>query len=148
MTSSGVHRSGSGAARSVRRAVALGFGLGALLGALAQRTHFCVMGAISDAALLGERARLRQWVLAIAVALLGFNAMVAMGWLSPAQTIYGGRQLLWLSQPVGGLVDGCRDAGLLVLSAGEKVLRLTPPLVVGEAECDRALEILDRVLPP
>jgi acetylornithine/N-succinyldiaminopimelate aminotransferase len=46
------------------------------------------------------------------------------------------------------LVDGCRDAGLLVLSAGERVLRLTPPLVVGEAECDRALEILDRVLPP
>jgi acetylornithine/N-succinyldiaminopimelate aminotransferase len=53
-----------------------------------------------------------------------------------------------LTQPVGPLVDACREAGLLVLSAGEKVLRLTPPLVVGEAECDRALEIIDRVLPP
>jgi acetylornithine/succinyldiaminopimelate/putrescine aminotransferase len=53
-----------------------------------------------------------------------------------------------LSQPVTPLVDACRDAGLLVLSAGEKVLRLTPPLIVAEAECDRALEIIDRVLPP
>jgi predicted acetylornithine/succinylornithine family transaminase len=53
-----------------------------------------------------------------------------------------------LSQAVGPLVDACREAGLLVLSAGEKVLRLTPPLIVGEAECDRALEIIDRVLPP
>ena len=53
-----------------------------------------------------------------------------------------------LTQAVGPLVDACREAGLLVLSAGERVLRLTPPLVVAEAECDRALEIIDRVLPP
>ena len=53
-----------------------------------------------------------------------------------------------LTQAAGPLVDACREAGLLVLSAGEKVLRLTPPLIVGEAECDRALEIIDRVLPP
>ena len=53
-----------------------------------------------------------------------------------------------LTQAVGPLVDACREAGLLVLSAGERVLRLTPPLIVGEAECDRALEIIDRVLPP
>ena len=39
-------------------------------------------------------------------------------------------------------VDACRDAGLLVLTAGERVLRLAPALVVGEAECDRALAIL------
>ncbi len=69
----------------------------------------------------------------------------------PAVRAVRGRGLLIgveLTQPVGALVDACRDAGLLVLSAGEKVLRLTPPLVVGEAECDRALEIIDRVLPP
>ena len=53
-----------------------------------------------------------------------------------------------LSQAAGPLVDACREAGLLVLSAGDKVLRLTPPLIVGEPECDRALEIIDRVLPP
>jgi predicted acetylornithine/succinylornithine family transaminase len=69
----------------------------------------------------------------------------------PAVRAVRGRGLLIgveLTQPVSAIVDACRDAGLLVLSAGEKVLRLTPPLVVGEAECDRALEIIDRVLPP
>jgi acetylornithine/succinyldiaminopimelate/putrescine aminotransferase len=33
-----------------------------------------------------------------------------------------------------------------VLVAGEKVLRLTPPLVVGEAHVDRAVETIERVL--
>ena len=69
----------------------------------------------------------------------------------PAVKQVRGRGLLIgveLTQAVGPLVDACRESGLLVLSAGEKVLRLTPPLVVGEAECDRALEIIDRVLPP
>lgn len=89
-----------------QQVLALGFGLGALLGALAQRTQFCVMGAISDATLLGEQARLRQWVLAIAVALVGFNLLVAAGWVSAAQTVYGARPLLWLSHPVGGLLFG------------------------------------------
>ncbi len=51
-----------------------------------------------------------------------------------------------LSVPVAPLVDACREAGLLVLSAGEKVLRLTPPLIVEERECDRALEIVARAL--
>ncbi len=46
------------------------------------------------------------------------------------------------------LVDACRDAGLLVLTAGERVLRLAPALIVGEAECDRALAILENALAP
>src|SRR5436190_6269842 len=69
----------------------------------------------------------------------------------PAVREVRGRGLLIgveLTQAAGPLVDACREAGLLVLSAGEKVLRLTPPLIVGEPECDRALEIIDRVLPP
>jgi acetylornithine/N-succinyldiaminopimelate aminotransferase len=51
-----------------------------------------------------------------------------------------------LSRMVGPLVDACREAGLLVLSAGEQVLRLAPPLIVEERECDRALGIIDAVL--
>jgi predicted acetylornithine/succinylornithine family transaminase len=69
----------------------------------------------------------------------------------PAVRDVRGRGLLIgieLTQPVAPLVDACREAGLLVLSAGERVLRLTPPLIVGEPECDHALEIIDRVLPP
>jgi acetylornithine/N-succinyldiaminopimelate aminotransferase len=44
------------------------------------------------------------------------------------------------------VVDACRDAGLLVLTAGADVLRLLPPLVVTEDEVDEALEILASVL--
>jgi acetylornithine/succinyldiaminopimelate/putrescine aminotransferase len=51
-----------------------------------------------------------------------------------------------LSRPAGPLVDACREAGLLVLSAGEQVLRLAPPLIVTDADCDRALGIIDAAL--
>jgi 4-aminobutyrate aminotransferase-like enzyme len=43
-------------------------------------------------------------------------------------------------------MDACREAGLLVLTAGDKVLRLAPPLVVESADCRRALDILGDVL--
>ena len=37
----------------------------------------------------------------------------------------------------------CRDAGLLVITAGKgDVLRLLPPLVVTEEEVERAVEII------
>jgi predicted acetylornithine/succinylornithine family transaminase len=67
----------------------------------------------------------------------------------PAVREVRGRGLLIgmeLDRPVGPLVDSCRDAGLLVLTAGERVLRLAPPLIVSEAECDHALETLERVM--
>jgi len=51
-----------------------------------------------------------------------------------------------LDRPAAPVVDACRDAGLLVLTAGERVLRLTPPLIVDEGHCDRALEILDAAM--
>lgn len=37
-------------------------------------------------------------------------------------------------------------AGLIVVGASDNVLRLLPPLIVGEAECDEAIGILDSVL--
>jgi acetylornithine/N-succinyldiaminopimelate aminotransferase len=54
-----------------------------------------------------------------------------------------------LDREVGPVVDACRAQGLLVLTAGPSpgVLRLLPPLVVSETEVDRALAILDDVLP-
>ena len=51
-----------------------------------------------------------------------------------------------LALPAAPVVDACREAGLLALTAGDMVLRLVPPLVVDEGACDRALSILDRVL--
>jgi acetylornithine/N-succinyldiaminopimelate aminotransferase len=67
----------------------------------------------------------------------------------PAITAIRGKGLLVgvdLDRPAGEVVAGCRAQGLLVLTAGDKILRLTPPLIIEEADVDRALTILARVL--
>jgi acetylornithine/succinyldiaminopimelate/putrescine aminotransferase len=51
-----------------------------------------------------------------------------------------------LSTPAAPIVDACREAGLLVLSAGEKVVRLVPPLIVESADIRRAIDVLNTVL--
>ncbi len=43
------------------------------------------------------------------------------------------------------VVDAAREHGLLVLTAGENVVRLAPPLTVTAGDVDEALEILDRI---
>ncbi len=48
--------------------------------------------------------------------------------------------------PAGTVVDACRDRGLLVLSAGDDVVRLAPPLVVDAEDVAEALGILADVL--
>ena len=67
----------------------------------------------------------------------------------PAVRSVRGRGLLVgaeLDRQAGPVVDACRDEGLLVLSAGPDVLRLTPPLVVNADEVTQALETIERVL--
>jgi len=67
----------------------------------------------------------------------------------PAVRAVRGRGLLVgaeLDRPAGPVVDACRDQGLLVLSAGPSVLRLTPPLVVSADEVGQALETIESVL--
>jgi acetylornithine/N-succinyldiaminopimelate aminotransferase len=67
----------------------------------------------------------------------------------PAVRSVRGRGLLvgaQLDRPVGPVVDACRDQGLLVLSAGPDVLRLTPPLVVSADEVAQALLTIESVL--
>jgi acetylornithine aminotransferase len=51
-----------------------------------------------------------------------------------------------LAKPAAPIMDACREHGLLVLTAGEKVVRLAPPLVAQPGEIARALEILKDVL--
>ncbi len=51
-----------------------------------------------------------------------------------------------VGRPAGQVVADCFEHGLLTTSAGERVLRLTPPLTVSAAEVDEALAILAGVL--
>jgi uncharacterized protein len=97
-----------------------GFALGAGFGAIAQRTHFCTMGAVADIVHMGDWTRMRMWALAMGVAMLGFNAMVALGWVQAGHSVYAGPRLLWLSNLLGGLVFGL---GMVLASGcGSKTL--------------------------
>ncbi len=82
------------------------FALAVAFGAIAQRTHFCTMGALADIVSMGSTMRLRMWAVAIAVALAGFNAMVGLGWVEAGKSVYAGERVLWLSALVGGLMFG------------------------------------------
>ncbi|MGL5876900.1 MAG: aminotransferase class III-fold pyridoxal phosphate-dependent enzyme, partial [Xenococcaceae cyanobacterium] len=44
------------------------------------------------------------------------------------------------------IVKAAMQEGLLIAPAGTKVLRFVPPLIVSEAEVDRAAEILEKVI--
>ena len=102
------------------------FGLGLLFGAIAQRTHFCTMGAVADIVNIGDWSRMRMWALAIGVAMLGFNAMVALGWVDAGKSIYAAPRLTWLSAIVGGamfgfgmvLASGCGSKTLVRIGGG------------------------------
>lgn len=82
------------------------FILAALFGAIAQRTHFCTMGAVSDIVNMGDWTRMRMWGLAIGVAMIGFYGLAAGGLIDPAKTIYASNRFIWLSALVGGLLFG------------------------------------------
>ncbi len=82
------------------------FALTFLFGAILQRTHFCTMGAVSDAVNIGDWSRLRMWALAIGVAMIGTGVLGWAGWIDPAKTIYTASRLQWLSALVGGLMFG------------------------------------------
>ena len=67
----------------------------------------------------------------------------------PAVREVRGRGLLvaaLLDRDAAGVVDACREHGLLVVTAGPDILRLLPPLVVTEAEVEEALAVLREVL--
>ena len=44
----------------------------------------------------------------------------------------------------GDLVSAAREAGLLTVPAGDNVVRLVPPLIIGDAEVETALAMIDR----
>ena len=51
-----------------------------------------------------------------------------------------------IGRPAGDVVADCLERGLLVGTAGETALRLTPPLTITADELERGLSILEKVL--
>lgn len=89
------------------RAVAwLGFILAFIFGYVGNKTHFCTMGAVSDIVNMNHWDRMRAWLLAIAVAIIGTSLLVYGGQIDIGKTIYTGSNFYWLAALVGGLTFG------------------------------------------
>ncbi len=114
--------------------------LGLATGWLIERTHFCTMGAISDAYLFGSWRRLRTWCLAVATALLLTQFLAASGIVPLAETFYLAPRLEPLGRFVGGvafgigmvLAGGCASRNLVRLGGGS-LKALVVVLVLGLA---------------
>lgn len=84
----------------------LGFVLAFIFGYVGNKTHFCTMGAVSDIVNMNHWDRMRAWLLAIAVAIIGTSVLVYTGNLDVSKTIYTGSNFYWLAALVGGLTFG------------------------------------------
>jgi hypothetical protein len=85
-----------------------------------QSTHFCTLGAVADWVNMGDLTRMRMWLFAIAVAIIGTGALAATGLIDLSRSLYTGPKLLWLSNLTGGL---CFGVGMVLASGcGSKTL--------------------------
>ena len=90
----------------VYRVAALGFAIGIVFGAVANKTNFCTMGAVSDWVNIGSKDRLRAWLLAIGIAILATQFMNATGVIDVGQAIYLTPNFGWLGYILGGTIFG------------------------------------------
>jgi hypothetical protein len=80
-----------------------------VLGAVANKTNFCTMGAVSDWVNMGDKRRLRAWLLAIGVALIGVMILEYTGKViidSTAFPPYRTAGFAWLRYVLGGVLFG------------------------------------------
>ena len=102
------------------------FALAFVFGAVGNKTNFCTMGAVSDWVNMGDLNRMRMWLLAIGVAILGANGLQLAGVVDLSKSIYPGPNFTWLSYLVGGflfgvgmtLASGCGSKTLIRIGAG------------------------------
>jgi uncharacterized membrane protein YedE/YeeE len=103
-----------------------GFVLAFIFGAVANRTNFCTMGAVSDIVNMGSWGRMRMWLLAIAVAILGTHALQLAGLIDLSKSFYVRSNVTWLSYLLGGFLfgvgmtlgSGCGSKTLVRLGGG------------------------------
>jgi hypothetical protein len=103
-----------------------GFVLAFVFGAVANKTNFCTMGAISDVVNMGHWGRMRMWLLAIAVAMIGTNLLHYFGLVDIAKSVYQRPSIPWLSMLLGGalfgvgmtIAAGCTNKNLIRVGGG------------------------------
>jgi len=97
-----------------------------LLGGIMQYTSFCTMGAIADLFVMSNLSRLRQWSLAIGIAIIGVMLLSSFGLIDISKSIYTSSKLMYLSILVGStlfglgmvLASGCGSKTLVRIGGG------------------------------
>ncbi len=105
-----------------------------VMGAVAVKTNFCTMGAVSDAVNIGDTGRLRAWLFATAIAILGVMGLQLAGISDFSVTTsgetavppYRTAMFAWPRYLVGGLLfgigmtlgSGCGNKNLLRVGGG------------------------------
>jgi len=110
----------------VYRVAMLAFLLGIIFGAVVNKTNFCTMGAISDWVNMGNKDRLRAWLLAIGIAILATQAMHYKGIIDVSEAMYLTPNFGWLGYLLGGflfgvgmtLASGCGQRTLVRVGGG------------------------------
>jgi uncharacterized protein len=102
------------------------FALSFVFGAVAQRSNYCTMGAISDIANFGDWTRARMAIASVGVAIVGVAIFKLTGVVDIAKSFYVAPKFIWLSHIVGGLAfgfgmtlaSGCGSKTLIRVGAG------------------------------
>ncbi len=99
-----------------------------ILGAVANKTNFCTMGAVSDMVNMGDYSRFRAWLLAISVAIIGMIVLEYAGMINADSSFppYRSSQLVWAENILGGfmfgigmtLASGCGNKTLIRIGGG------------------------------
>ena len=105
-----------------------GFGIALVLGLVVNKTNFCTMGAVSDIVNIGDWGRMRAWLLAIVVALLGVIVLESFGLVAANDAFppYRMGTLTWAENLFGGfifgigmtLASGCGNKCLIRIGGG------------------------------
>jgi uncharacterized protein len=102
------------------------FTVAVALGMVMARSNFCTMGAVSDIVNMNDWTRMRMWLFAIAVGILGTAALAQTGTIQLSKSIYLSGKITWLSNIVGGalfgfgmvLASGCGSKTLVRMGGG------------------------------
>jgi len=104
------------------------FFIALVMGAIVTKTNFCTMGAVSDMTNMNDFGRMRAWLLAMAVGIIGVVVMESTGVVDIAHMFppYRGSQLIWVENLLGGILfgigmtlgSGCGNKTLIRIGGG------------------------------
>lgn len=99
-----------------------------VMGAVASKTNFCTMGAVSDLVNIGDSGRMRAWLFALTIAMLGVIFLEASQLVNvdASRPPYRAGNFAWIEYLVGGIMfgigmtlgSGCGNKTLIRIGGG------------------------------